>query len=121
LLASTDALVFEEALGALRGVEGEGRDAALRDTLVRASEVLMLISHAACDVALLAAEVSEKGDPELSADAAVAALLAEAATKAARHLVAVNLTMVPDDERAARGDQLVTSAASAAKRALGAA
>jgi formiminotetrahydrofolate cyclodeaminase len=121
LLAETDAAVYEEALAVLHGARDPGhesRDGAIADVLARAAEIPLQISYAAADVALLAADVAQAGDPEASADVAVAALLAEAAARSAHHLVAVNLATIPDDERVARGDQLVTTAAAAAKRAL---
>jgi formiminotetrahydrofolate cyclodeaminase len=62
--------------------------------------------------------VAEAGNPEVGADAAVAALLAGAAARAAGHLVEVNLATVPEDERAARGEVFASKAASAARRAL---
>jgi formiminotetrahydrofolate cyclodeaminase len=122
-LASADAVVFEEALAVLRDVdqaEPGARDAALRDALVRAAEIPLLIAHTACDVALLAADAAEAGNPELGADAAVAALLAEAAARSARHLVAVNLASLPEAERVARGEELADAAGGAARRAVAA-
>jgi formiminotetrahydrofolate cyclodeaminase len=120
-LAAADAVVFEEALATLRAIdqiEPGRRDAALKDALVRAAEVPLLIAEVACDVALLAADAAESGNPELGADAAIAALLGEAAARSARHLVAVNLATVPEEDRLSRGAELAEAAASAAKRAV---
>jgi methenyltetrahydrofolate cyclohydrolase len=120
-LAQSDAVAYEDALATLTNVEQiepDRRDAAIQDALVRSAEIPLLISQTACDVSQLAADVAEAGNPEISADAAVAALLAGAAARAAGHLVEVNLATVPEDERAARGEVFASKAASAARRAL---
>jgi formiminotetrahydrofolate cyclodeaminase len=120
-LAASDAVVFEEALAALRGVdqvEPGRRDVAIKNALVRAADVPLLIAEVACDVALLAADAAEAGNPELGAEAAIAALLSEAAARSARHLVAVNLATVPEEDRLSRGEELAEVAVSAAKRAV---
>lgn len=120
-LASADAVALEDALATLRGIdqiEPGRRDAALEDALVRAADIPLLIAEAACDVALLAADAAEAGNPELGADAAIAALLGEAAARSARHLVAVNLATLPQEARVSRGEELAEAAAWAAKRAV---
>ena len=120
-LAQSDAVAYEDALATLEGidkVEPARRDAAIQDALSRSAEIPLLISQTACDVSLLAADVAEAGNPELGADAAVAALLAGAAARAAGHLVEVNLATVPEDERAARGEVFASKAATAARRAV---
>jgi methenyltetrahydrofolate cyclohydrolase len=121
LLAESDAVAYEDALATLRGIDllppGD-RDAVIADALSRAADIPLQISQTACDISLLAAEVAEGGNLELAADAAVAALLAEAVSRSAGHLVSVNLASVPEDERAVRGDKLATTAATATKRAL---
>ena len=120
-LAQSDAVAYEDALATLANVEQiepERRDAAIQDALIRSAEIPLLISQTACDVSQLAADVAEAGNPEVGADAAVAALLAGAAASAAGHLVEVNLATVPEDERAARGEVFASKAASAARRAV---
>lgn len=120
-LAEADAVAYEDALATLKGIESiepDRRDAVLQDALIRAAEVPLLISQTACDVSLLAADVAQAGNPELGADAAVAALLAEAAARAAGHLVEVNLATIPEDGRSARGEELASKAKTAAQRAL---
>jgi formiminotetrahydrofolate cyclodeaminase len=120
-LAQADAVAYEDALATLKGIDevkSDRRDAAIQDALIRSAEIPLLISQTACDVSLLAADVAEAGNPELAADAAVAALLAGAAARAAGHLVEVNLATVPEDERSARGEVLASKAATAAKRAV---
>jgi methenyltetrahydrofolate cyclohydrolase len=120
-LAQADAVAYEDALAMLVNVEQiepDRRDAAIQDALIRSAEIPLLISQTACDVSQLAADVAEAGNPEVGADAAVAALLAGAAASAAGHLVEVNLATVPEDERAARGEVFASKAASATRRAV---
>jgi methenyltetrahydrofolate cyclohydrolase len=120
-LAQSDAVAYEDALATLADIEQiapDRRDAAIQGALIRSAEIPLLISQTACDVSVLAADVAEAGNPEVGADAAVAALLAGAAARAAGHLVEVNLATVPEDERAARGEVFASKAASNARRAL---
>jgi methenyltetrahydrofolate cyclohydrolase len=120
-LAKADAVAYEDALSTLANVEQiapDRRDTAIEDALIHSAEIPLFISQTACDVSQLAADVAEAGNPEVGADAAVAALLAGAAARAAGHLVEVNLATVPEDERAARGEVFASKAASAARRAV---
>ncbi len=75
------------------------------------------IAEVAVDVAALAAVVAERGDQAMRADAVSAALLAEAAARAAATLVEVNLGTTSSDERVARARDLAGSATAAAQRA----
>jgi formiminotetrahydrofolate cyclodeaminase len=61
--------------------------------------------------------VAERGEQALRADAVSAALLAEAAARAAATLVEVNLGTTSADERVARARDLAGSATAAAQRA----
>jgi formiminotetrahydrofolate cyclodeaminase len=120
-LAQADAVAYEDALTTLKDIDQikpDRRDAAIQEALIRSAEVPLLISQTACDVSLLAADVAQAGNPEVGADAGVAALLAEAAARAAGHLVEVNLATIPEDERTARGEELASKAKTAARRAL---
>src|SRR5437764_423545 len=95
----------------------EARDFHLGRTLARAADAPLAIGETACDVALLAAQVADRGDEELRPEAATAALLAQAAARVAAHLVEINLASAPDDDRGRRVLDLVRTAAAAAKRA----
>jgi methenyltetrahydrofolate cyclohydrolase len=120
--ASADA--YLEALSALRGrdaLEERYRDQQLREALDRAAEVPLKIAETGCDLASLAALLVEKGNPEVRADAAVAAVLADGATRAAAKLVAVNLGAAEGDPRVRHVDSLAEIAAEARARALAAA
>lgn len=120
-LAQEDARAYEKALEALRlPREGdpEARNAALGEALALAAAVPLEIAAVASDVALLAADVAEHGNPNLRGDAAAAAALAEAGARAAANLVAINLGAVESDERVARARALAAAASEAAARAL---
>jgi len=96
----------------------ERRDFRLGAALAHAAEVPLQIAEAACDVAELGLLVVERGDPERRADAAAAVVLADAAARVGAHLVGVNLSAEPDDERVARARRLVEATTDAARRAL---
>jgi methenyltetrahydrofolate cyclohydrolase len=109
-LADEDAHAYENFLLARRmsqDVEAEVRDAAIGDALSRAADVPLAIAEAAHDVASLAAELAERGNPNLRGDAATAALLAEAAVRASANLVKINLAMRAGDQRIERARELV--------------
>jgi methenyltetrahydrofolate cyclohydrolase len=120
-LAQSDAEAYEEALAALYlpdQLEPEVRDMALGQVLSRAAEIPLVIAEAGADVACLAAEVAERGTPQRRGDAIAAALIAEAAARAASNLVAVNLTVAPEDERLLRARAVTDVASAAAREAL---
>jgi hypothetical protein len=62
--------------------------------------------------------VSEDCDPSLRADATAAAMLALGATRAAAHLVEINLGVLERDERLLRATRLAADAAAASARTL---
>jgi formiminotetrahydrofolate cyclodeaminase len=109
-LADEDAKAYENFLLARRmsqDVEEEVRNAAIGDALSRAADVPLAIAEAAHDVASLAADLADRGNPNLRGDAATAALLAEAATRSTANLVEINLATLEGDERVARARELV--------------
>jgi methenyltetrahydrofolate cyclohydrolase len=120
-LADEDAIAYENFLLARRmshEVEPEVRDAAIGDALSRAADVPLAIAEAAHDVASLAADLADRGNPNLRGDAATAALLAEAATRSAANLVEINLATREDDERIARARDLVETARRISRQVL---
>lgn len=122
-LGDADARAYAAVLETMRS--GKEEQAAQRDfALGQALEVAALsplaIAEAAADVAELAALATAHGKEALKADGAVAAALAEAAAHSAAHLVEVNLTTMPGDDRSDRAAELVLSARAARARALGA-
>jgi glutamate formiminotransferase/formiminotetrahydrofolate cyclodeaminase len=120
-LAEEDARVYESVLLALRmprEVEEEVRDAAIGDALSRAADVPMAIAEASLDVATLAAELAERGNPNLNGDAATAVFLAEAAVRASANLVEINLATREGDERIERARELVEMVRRISRRVL---
>lgn len=119
-LAQLDAEAYEEALVTLtlpERVEPVVRDMAVGAALSRAAEVPMAIAEAGADAACLAALVADRGTANRRGDAVAAALLAEAGTRAAAALVAVNLLVQPGDRRAQHAELLVETASQAAREA----
>jgi formiminotetrahydrofolate cyclodeaminase len=116
-LAERNVEAYRDAVALLTAPEAGGRDDELRDALSRAAGVPLEIAEIAVDVASLAAVVAERGDQALRADAVSAALLAEAAARAAATLVEVNLGTTSSDERVAHARDLAGSASAAAERA----
>jgi formiminotetrahydrofolate cyclodeaminase len=114
-LAEEDARAYESALGAL-----ERPDHDLAPALFVAAEVPLAIAEAAADVALLAADATERADGASRADAAAAAALAAGAARAVAKLVAINLSTQPGDERIAAAERAVEAADDAARQALAA-
>jgi formiminotetrahydrofolate cyclodeaminase len=112
-LADADARAFTAALSAL-----DSQDAALVERLDYAAEVPLLIADTAADVAALAAVVAERCEGTFRADAATAAVFAEAAARAAARLVEINLTVTGADPRLLQAERFVADAAAAAARAL---
>ena len=113
-LAAEDARAYESALEAL-----DQPDHGLAPALFVAAEVPLALAEAAADVALLAADATERADGASRADAAAAALAAGAARAAAK-LVAINLSTQPGDERIAAAERAVEAADDAARQALAA-
>ena len=114
-LAAQDAKAYESALDAL-----EQRGSGLARALDAAAEVPLALAEAAADVALLAADATERADGASRADAAAAATLAAGAARAAAKLVAINLSTQPGDERIAAAKRAVDAADAAARVALAA-
>jgi methenyltetrahydrofolate cyclohydrolase len=114
-LAAQDARAYEAALDAL-----ERGDSTIAPALFVAAEVPLALAEAAADVALLAADATERADGASRADAAAAAALAAGAARAAAKLVEINLSTQPGDERIAAAERAVEAANEAARQALAA-
>ena len=114
-LAARDAQAYETALDAL-----ERRELDLGGALATAADAPLALAEAAADVALLAADATERADGASRADAAAAAALAAGAARAAAKLVAINLSTQPGDERIAAARRAVEAADDAARQALAA-
>ena len=118
-LAQENADAFGEAF-ALLDAPAQGRDADLGRALTRAAEVPLLIAQIAADVAALAKEVAECGDPTVRGDATGAALLAQAAARSAAHLVEINLGSGAGDLRVLSAQSLASAASAWADAAVAA-
>jgi formiminotetrahydrofolate cyclodeaminase len=115
-LAAQDAAAVEAYIAARSpGDEpSETRDFRLGRALDDAADVPLAICAAACDVALLAADVAAWCVVDERADAAAAASLALGAARAAALLVEVNLSAGTDDERVRQAQSYVRAARGAA-------
>ena len=119
-LAQADAQAYAAAVERLAdrgGSRSEQSDFRLGRALDDAAEVPLRIADAAADVTELAALVAAHGQADVQADAVVAAILAEACTRAAAHLVGVNLAVGAEHERARSARAATAAAASALERA----
>jgi formiminotetrahydrofolate cyclodeaminase len=123
-LAELNATAYAEAVAILRdkaaSVAADRRDETIAAALDRAAGVPLQIGEAAADVAALSALLVERGDGSLRADAAVAAMLAQAGAGAAATLVEVNLGTTSTDERVTQARSAAEAAKAAAERALAA-
>lgn len=119
-LAQVDADAYDAALAvrdATEAVRADRRDWEIGRAFALAAEPPLDIGRAAADVAELAAQLAETGDPRVRADAQAAAALAAGAARGALALVAVNLTARDGDPQVAEARQLAEAAARAAERA----
>ena len=124
-LADEDARAYETVLLALRmprdvdvDVDDDVRDAAIGDALSRATDVPLAIAEASLDVATLACELAERGNPNLHGDAAAAVFLSESAVRTCANLVEINLATQEGDERLDRARELVELVRRISRRVL---
>jgi formiminotetrahydrofolate cyclodeaminase len=80
--------------------------------------VPLAIAEAALDTATLAAELADRGNPNLQGDAATAVFLSEAAIRASANLVEINLATREGDERLDRARDLVETARRISRRVV---
>lgn len=104
VLVERDAAAFEQLRSAYQmPSEGEEanavRDAAIREGLFAAAEVPLETARAAVEVAEIAATLAEIGNTNAVTDAAVAALMAEAACKGAVLNVRINVVSFAEGDR----------------------
>jgi methenyltetrahydrofolate cyclohydrolase len=111
-LAEQDAEAYQAVLAAFalpREPDPDVRRRQIRRSMERAARIPTEIAEAASGVAIEAAELAERGNPNLRGDAFTAATLAAAAARAAAELVRLNV------ELGELGGDLVDRAARAAK------
>jgi methenyltetrahydrofolate cyclohydrolase len=97
------------------------RENRLASALAAAASPPLTIAGVGAQVASLAAESATQGNPALIGDAVTAAELADGATRAAAHLVRMNLVDSPGDPRRTEVAGLVNAAAGALEEAFAAA
>jgi formiminotetrahydrofolate cyclodeaminase len=118
-LAQRNADTYAAALLVRRTSEGlnpEQRDWEIGRAYAQAAEPPIDIARAGADVAELAAQLAEDGNPRVRADALAAAALGAAAARGAVALVAANLTALDGDPRVAEAEQLAAAAERSATR-----
>lgn len=103
-------LGFVEALRMAKGLRGAAREQVVGPARARTVDVPLEIVRSAAKVAVLAARLADLGNPNLRADAIVAAILAAAGAESALTLVAVNLGGSMDDKRLEEARRLARQA-----------
>jgi formiminotetrahydrofolate cyclodeaminase len=102
-------LSFVEALRSAKGLRGKERERSVAPAREATIDVPLAITRLAAETVELASALAEHGNPNLRADAMVAATLAAAAATAAARLIAVNLSGARDP-RLQEADQTARSA-----------
>jgi methenyltetrahydrofolate cyclohydrolase len=121
-LAQADSEAYAEVLSVLQLPEGgrtEERDFALGAALDRAAELPLAIADTAADVAELSAHAAFSCNVKVRGEVLTAAILAEAAVRAAAGLVEINLSTAEGDERLQRGRAAAAAAAAALRHVEG--
>lgn len=103
-------LAFVEVVRAARGQERAEGQAAVAIAHARTVDVPLRMTRAAADVAELAVQLAQHGNPNLRADAVVGAILAAAAAESGAMLIEVNLGEAVDDPRLALARKLARKA-----------
>jgi formiminotetrahydrofolate cyclodeaminase len=121
-LAQADSEAYAEVLATLelqpRGFTSE-RDFALGVALDRAAELPLAIAEAAADVTELAAHAAFSCAVKVRGEVLTAAVLSEAAVRAAAGLVEINLATAEGDGRVERGRSAAAAAAAALRHVGG--
>jgi methenyltetrahydrofolate cyclohydrolase len=92
-------LSFVEALRGAKGLRGSARERAIAPARAATVDVPLAIARLGAEAVELAGELAAHGNPNLRADAMVAATLAASAATAAARLMAVNLSGARSDPR----------------------
>ena len=118
-LAARDLTSYEPVLAALRLPSSDPeRERRIARASADAAQVPFEIAELGAELAQLAERSVSRGSRHLEGDATTAALLAEAACRAAVRLVEINLGGAGEDERLPRARRLADDATSARERAL---
>jgi methenyltetrahydrofolate cyclohydrolase len=108
-------LSFVEALRAAKGLRGSARERSVKPARDVTVDVPLAIVRLAAETVELARELAANGNPNLRADAMVAATLASAASTAAARLIAVNLSGAGGDRRLAEAKRIAADTSDAAE------
>jgi formiminotetrahydrofolate cyclodeaminase len=103
-------LAFVEALRAAKGMSGEAHARAVGPAHSKTVDVPLEIVRSGAEVVDIAATLAAHGNPNLRADAVVAATLAAAAAEAGAGLMAVNLAGAQGDLRLEAARRLALAA-----------
>ena len=119
-LVDQDAVAYQAVADAYKLPKAVGnatseRHGMLQSALLRATETPLAIARASAEVATLSADITERGNTNAVADAAVATLLAEAVCRGAALTVRVNVIALADASNAQR----LSDAANAATQLAG--
>jgi methenyltetrahydrofolate cyclohydrolase len=112
-LIEEDAQAYLAFVAVVRGAKAQEREEAQEAVAVahaRTIDVPLRMTRAAAEVAELAVQVAQHGNPNLRADAVVAATLAAAAAESGLTLIEVNLGKTVDDARLALARKLARKA-----------
>ncbi len=118
-LADEDADAYGEVLAARRHADGAAAQSHLVAAWTAATEVPLELAEVAAEVADLAAQLLEHGNPNLRGEVATAVDLAAAAAAAAARLVRINVAEGELDHDARPGADLLGRAARACTTAAG--
>lgn len=118
-LAEAELAAYAPVIEAQRlAPDDPGRDERVRRARSSAADLPLEIAELGAELAAMAAQSARAGHHALAGDAIAAALLAEAACRAAAELVVINLSDLPGDGRVTRAGELSRAAARARDEAL---
>ena len=103
-------MAYVEAVRSAKNLQGKARERAIVPARAATIDVPLAIARLAAETVELADALVENGNPNLRADAMVAATVAAAAATAAARLIAVNLSGARDP-RSAEADRIASAAA----------
>jgi formiminotetrahydrofolate cyclodeaminase len=102
-------MAYVEAVRSAKKVQGKARERAIAPARAATIDVPLAIARLAAEIVELADTLAENGNPNLRADAMVAATLAAAAATAAARLITVNLSGARDS-RSTEADRIARAA-----------
>jgi len=102
-------MVFVKAVRSAKNIHGKARERGIAPARAGTIDVPLAIARLAAETVELADTLAENGNPNLRADAMVAATLAAAAATVAARLIAVNLSGARDS-RSAEADRIARAA-----------